>query len=270
MINMACKYILNNKEYTEKELLNLASSAASLMSVRTRTNDEMIKLMKDQASNRFVNLDLFTPYQENNYISAISADVISQVGTFKPGEKLKISPSEAFLKTKARFENSLKVYNYLAEKLDTPAKLSQARKTKEYVKKFPQLLLTPSIDDLLLMKNTYANILDNFEGFKAKVKINLRKFGLKIEEGSNKFQELKLDEEYYKNIVNEAPNFVEELEDDIFISNNTIYPRVTWRSDFFSKACVASSKICAVRYSASSAELEPIFAINSSGVNEIG
>jgi len=42
-----------------------------------------------------------------------------------------------------------------------------------------------------------------------------------------------------KNIVDEAPNFVEELEDDIFISNNTIYPRVTWRSDFFSKACVA-------------------------------
>ena len=217
---MGCKYILNNKEYTEKELLNLASTAASLMSVRTRTNDEMIEIMKAQASNRFVNLDLFTPYQENNYISAISADVISQVGTFKPGEKVKISPSEAFLKTKARFENSLKVYNYLAEKLDTPAKLSQARKTKEYIKKFPQLLLTPSIDDLLLMKNTYANILDNFEGFKAKVKVNLRKFGLKIEEGSNKFQELKLDEEYYRNIVNEDASAEEVTEDERLINES--------------------------------------------------
>jgi predicted NAD-dependent protein-ADP-ribosyltransferase YbiA (DUF1768 family) len=217
---MGCKYILNNKEYTEKELLNLASTAASLMSVRTRTNDEMIEIMKTQASNRFVNLDLFTPYQENNYISAISADVISQVGTFKPGEKVKISPSEAFLKTKARFENSLKVYNYLAEKLDTPAKLSEARKTKEYIKKFPQLLLTPSIDDLLLMKNTYANILDNFEGFKAKVKVNLRKFGLKIEEGSNKFQELKLDEEYYRNIVNEDASAEEITEDERLINES--------------------------------------------------
>jgi carbamoyltransferase len=42
-----------------------------------------------------------------------------------------------------------------------------------------------------------------------------------------------------KEIVNDAPNFVEELEDDIYISNNMIYPKVSWRSDFFSRACVA-------------------------------
>jgi len=217
---MACKYTFNGKEYTERELLNLASSASSLMSVRTRTNDEMIEIMKNQASNRFVNLDLFTPYQENNYISAISADVISQIGTFKPGEKVKLSPSEAFLKTKARFENSLKVYDYLAKQLDTPAKLDQARKNKEYTKKFPQLLLAPTTDDLLLMKSTYGNILDNFDGFKTKVKVNLRKFGLKIEEGSNKFQELKLDEEYYRNIVNEDAN-VEEITEDERVINES-------------------------------------------------
>ena len=40
-------------------------------------------------------------------------------------------------------------------------------------------------------------------------------------------------------IVNEAPLYVEELENDIFIPNNTIYPRVTWASDFYSRACVA-------------------------------
>jgi len=217
---MACKYTFNGKGYTEKELLNLASSMSSLMSVRTRTNDEMIEIMKNQASNRFVNLDLFTPYQENNYISVISADVISQIGTFKPGEKVKLSPSEAFLKTKSRFENSLKVYDYLAKQLDTPAKLSQARKNKDYIKKFPQLLLTPTTDDLLLMKTTYGNILDNFDGFKIKVKVNLRKFGLKIEEGSNKFQELKLDEEYYRNIVNEDSNLDEMTEDERVINES--------------------------------------------------
>lgn len=42
-----------------------------------------------------------------------------------------------------------------------------------------------------------------------------------------------------KEIVSEAPNFVEELEDDIYISNNMIYPKVSWKSDFFSRACVA-------------------------------
>lgn len=42
-----------------------------------------------------------------------------------------------------------------------------------------------------------------------------------------------------KNIVAEAPNFVEDLGDDIYVSNHMIYPRVSWKSDFFSRACVA-------------------------------
>ena len=42
-----------------------------------------------------------------------------------------------------------------------------------------------------------------------------------------------------KKIVDEAPDFVKDLGDDIFISNQMIYPRVSWKSDFFSRACVA-------------------------------
>jgi carbamoyltransferase len=42
-----------------------------------------------------------------------------------------------------------------------------------------------------------------------------------------------------KSIVDEAPEYSQELENDIFIPNNTIYPKVTWQSDFFSRACVA-------------------------------
>lgn len=40
-------------------------------------------------------------------------------------------------------------------------------------------------------------------------------------------------------IVAEAPEYVKELDGDIFIPNKQIYPKVTWKSDFFSKACVA-------------------------------
>ena len=42
-----------------------------------------------------------------------------------------------------------------------------------------------------------------------------------------------------KNIVDEAPLYIEERENDIFIPNKPIYPKVTWASDFFSRACVA-------------------------------
>lgn len=42
-----------------------------------------------------------------------------------------------------------------------------------------------------------------------------------------------------KNIVDEAPFYIEERDNDVFIPNNRIYPKVTWNSDFFSRACVA-------------------------------
>ena len=42
-----------------------------------------------------------------------------------------------------------------------------------------------------------------------------------------------------QDIVNEAPDYIIELEGDIFIPNKRIYPKVTYSSDFYSKACVA-------------------------------
>ena len=89
---MSCKYLYNGKEYTEGELLNLISSATSLMSVRSRSNKETAEIMKKEAGSRFVNLDLFTPYQEAIYISSITTDVIGQIGSLKPNQDIKTKP----------------------------------------------------------------------------------------------------------------------------------------------------------------------------------
>jgi len=42
-----------------------------------------------------------------------------------------------------------------------------------------------------------------------------------------------------QDIVNEAPYSIVEKDGDIFIPNRRIYPKVTYNSDFYSKACVA-------------------------------
>ena len=42
-----------------------------------------------------------------------------------------------------------------------------------------------------------------------------------------------------QDIVNEAPFYIVEKDDDIFIPNKRIYPKVDWSSDFYSRACVA-------------------------------
>lgn len=40
-------------------------------------------------------------------------------------------------------------------------------------------------------------------------------------------------------LVAEAPEYVKELENDISVRNNSIYPKVTWKSDFYSRSVVA-------------------------------
>ena len=42
-----------------------------------------------------------------------------------------------------------------------------------------------------------------------------------------------------QDIVNEAPFYIVEKDDEIFIPNRRIYPKVNFNSDFYSKACVA-------------------------------
>ena len=42
-----------------------------------------------------------------------------------------------------------------------------------------------------------------------------------------------------QDIVNEAPFYIVEKDGNIFIPNKKIYPKVTYNSDFYSKACVA-------------------------------
>ena len=42
-----------------------------------------------------------------------------------------------------------------------------------------------------------------------------------------------------QDIVNEAPDYIVRKDDDIFIPNKRIYPKVNYNSDFYSKACVA-------------------------------
>jgi carbamoyltransferase len=42
-----------------------------------------------------------------------------------------------------------------------------------------------------------------------------------------------------QDVVNEAPHYIIEKDDDIFIPNKRIYPKVNFNSDFYSKACVA-------------------------------
>ena len=42
-----------------------------------------------------------------------------------------------------------------------------------------------------------------------------------------------------QDVVNEAPFYIVEKDGDIFIPNKKIYPKVTYNSDFYSKACVA-------------------------------
>jgi hypothetical protein len=211
---MSCKYVLNGKQYSEKELLKLVDASSALMSVRTRSIDETIEVLKKEAGSRFVNLDLFSPYQENIFINSITTDVLDQLGVLKPSMEIKLTPSDAFLKTLAKFEVSKKIYDYLLSRLDTDEKVQLAKSRPEYTNKFKELNYVSTVADIKERYDIFTNVIDNFEGFKQKVKINLRKYGLNVSEGDGKFQELKLDEAYFKNLVEEGMSSENVTEDE--------------------------------------------------------
>lgn len=189
---------------------------ATLKSIKTRSAEKTKDVLKEEAGSRFINIEQFNPYQEAQYTQLIVSGVIQLIGNLKPGQDIVLSPAEAFQKVKADFGKTANIYLYLAEKLDSNDKLNQAKADSNILTKFPILKNVTDHTELLDTANQYLNIVDNFKGFEQAAKIKMRKLGLKISEGDERFEEYGLSEEYYQDLIKDSKNIedgeVEDLE----------------------------------------------------------
>lgn len=188
--------------------------AATFKSIKTRTVEEAKDILKEEAESRFINIEQFNPYEEAQYTQLVVSAVIGLIGDLKPGMDVALSPSEAFQKVKADFGNIANVYLYLAEKLDSNEKLEYEKSIPEVITKFPFLKNILDHTELLERANEYLNIVTNFKGFEQAAKIKMRKLGLKINEGDERFEEYGLSDEYYQDLIKDSKSIEEgEVED---------------------------------------------------------
>lgn len=197
---MACKYIINGKEFSESQVERIVISNLGLPSIKTRTTEQTIQDVKENTLDRFVNIDLFTPYQEMAYTRMLTSYVIDQLGVLKPGTDIKTSPTKIFLQAKALFENSRNKFDYLIARITTQETLDAQKARPEVLTKFPELAAIDTVEQLQEIRDQYQNVLDNFDRFKDQVSIQLRKYGLTIK--ANDFAEITGDQdEYYRSLI---------------------------------------------------------------------
>jgi hypothetical protein len=178
---MACTYTINGKELTEKEYFDHINSLKGLLSIKTESHEELIARTKEFAKDRFVNMDLFTPIQEQSYTNVIYSHVLDKLGVLTPNQVIKVSPDKVFENIRNEFQNGSNKFRVLGEKLSTPELLAIARANPDMVAKFPEIVdLEPA--QLLTLGEQYANVADktNFNKFKEQVLIKLSHEGLQV------------------------------------------------------------------------------------------
>jgi hypothetical protein len=181
---MACTYTVNGKEVSEDEYAQYILSAKSQLTLNTESNDALVERMKDASKDIFVNMDLFTPLQEQSYTNVITSQVIDKLGVLTPGQEIRISPARVFENIRGEFENGANKFKVLAERLNTPELLAMAKGNPEMLAKFPELAIyTPQ--GLKDLADHYAHVADpeNFNKFKEQTLVKLSQAGIQVVDG---------------------------------------------------------------------------------------
>lgn len=211
---MACTYTINGKQYNDTEVKQVFSSILAVPGNENLSNDELVQKISELTKDRFVNINLFTPYQETAYTNIIFSEIIKRLGILKPGEEIRIKPNELFSKIKVAFENDYKRLNFLLEKIPSEEAYNELKNNESVVAKFPEVA-TLSYEQLKNTVEQFKNIIDpeNFTKFSDMARAKLARLGLKI--SNNKIEDFGLSYEYYMNLAEEdAEDNEEEVEED--------------------------------------------------------
>ena len=217
---MACKYIINGKEYSESQVQRIALTASSLpsrntedplRSIKTRSDEETIAVMKEQTLDRFVDIDLLTPMQEAAYVRMIASYVINRIGALKPDMQIGLNPKTVYEEVRGLFKNGKAKFDYLQSKITTKEQLKAQKANEQVLSKFPELKAITDPAQFEKITEEYETIIKNFDRFQEQVVMRLRYYGLTLKE--NKFAIQEADLEALRNKFN-GENA--EVQDNVF------------------------------------------------------
>jgi hypothetical protein len=178
---MSCTYTIDGNEVTEERLFDGINTVKGLLSIKTEDHKTLVDRTKEAAKDRFVNMDLFSPVQEQSYSNVIYSLVIDKLGVLTPNQEIRLSPDKVFDEIRQEFQNGSDKYNAIARYTGTPEMLELARTNDQFVAKFPEIMEFDS-QQLKTLGEQYSNVADkaNFDKFKEQVIVKLAQDGLEI------------------------------------------------------------------------------------------
>jgi hypothetical protein len=202
--------VIPNIDNTVDNKKNITKQKNILYSIRTKSVEEIAKGL---------NTDLVRSEQQIKYSSYIKTMILTFMGDIGPGKKLKMSPDEAFQKSKEMF---IKINNNIATALNTHIKseedflkVKESTSYEEIIKIFPVLKYAKTYEDLQKAAKTYSDVIAKFDSYVTFVKIDLAHNGIRIVK--NKIKNVDVEELAVKN--------EDESNDSSEISQNEIGER---------------------------------------------
>ncbi len=202
--------VIPNIDNTVDDKKNITKQKNILYSIRTKSVEEIAKGL---------NTDLVRSGQQIKYSSYIKTMILTFMGDIGPGKKLKMSPDEAFQKSKEMF---IKINNNIATALNTHIKseedflkVKESTSYEEIIKIFPVLKYAKTYEDLQKAAKTYSDVIAKFDSYVTFVKIDLAHNGIRIVK--NKIKNVDVEELAVKN--------EDESNDSSEISQNEIGER---------------------------------------------
>lgn len=177
---MSCTYEINGENYSQSQLESIISGNLSLASIKTETGEQAAERLKQETSDRFVNADLFTDYQEKAYTRQITAEVINNLNILTPGQEIAKTPAQAFKEVKDIFQNGKDELQYLQSVINTQEKLDNYKGKPEVLAKFKVLSIINNVDQFGDIINQYENVLSHWDKFLDQVKVQIRSYGITI------------------------------------------------------------------------------------------
>jgi len=196
------KVLFSPKTFTNTEIKQIFSSVSAIPGSEDMSDEQLIEKVKELSKDRFVDINLFDPYQETAYTNVIFSEVVNKLGTLKPGEKININANRLFAEIKAAFTNDYKRLNFLAEKVKTEEEYNSLKTNEKILEKYPEIK-TLSFDQLNTTIEQFKNVTDgeNWDKFIDLARVKLNKVGLRIKD--NMLEDFGLSHEYFQTLIEE-------------------------------------------------------------------
>jgi hypothetical protein len=180
---MSCTYTIGNKEYNSNEIKQVFSSILSVPGNEDMSNEQLVEKIKELSKDRFVDINLFDPYQETAYTNVIFSEVINSLGTLKPGQDIKVNANKMFSKIRAAFTNDYNRLKFLTDKVQTEEAYNALKQNDKILEKYPEIKVL-SLDQMKQAAEQFNNVINeaNWDKFVDLTRVKLNKVGLQIKD----------------------------------------------------------------------------------------